>query len=101
MTLDDIVALAKAGYTSQQISQLSAAAPSPSPSPSPSTSQATATETVTVSEQQPGAPTINDVLNRLNMLAIQQTQQPAPQTVDDVLASIINPPDLTGGANNA
>lgn len=90
MTNKDVLTLAKAGFTAQQIAALNAVKPA----------EATITN---VSAPQ----TTNDSLDKLNNQlqtltgqmqknAITFMQQPAPQDTDSILAEIINPPSIIG-----
>ena len=85
-TANDVLALVRAGYNSQQIALLSrAAAEQPAQQPA----------------QQPAEKTeagLNDIMQQLQQLtgAIQMnnqinSQQPQPETVDDILAAVIEP----------
>lgn len=83
MKIDDVLALAKAGFTAQQISVMAKTVdPVEAPSPSPAPAPAPVTET---------GPDTDAVLKQLRILGIQQSTQPPRETVDDILASIINP----------
>lgn len=103
MQLNDIIALAKAGFTAEQIgalAQLPADQPQPDPQPAPQPEP-----------QQPAPDPLQTVLaelgvlkgqiQQINVAGAQQPQpQPAPQpelTGVDVLANIIAPP-RQGGA---
>lgn len=90
MTNQDVLTLAKAGFTAQQIAALNSVKPA----------EATITN---VSAPQ----TKNDSLDQLNKQlqtltgqmqknAITFMQQPAPQDTDSILAEIINPPSIIG-----
>ena len=93
-TANDVLALARAGYNSQQIALLSrAAGEQPAPQqPAPQPAQPA---------QQPAQKTeagLGDIMQQLQQLtgAIQMnnqinSQQPQPETVDDILASVIEP----------
>lgn len=90
MKTDDILTLAKAGFNAQQISALAAIQATPAPAPAPAPTPAPAQQN-----------TIDDVMKELGLLqsniqnaAMANVQQPQVETVDDVLASIINPPAL-------
>lgn len=92
MTRDDILTLAKAGFTAQQIAALAsvgATPPAPAPAPAPA------------SAPTPG--TVDAILTKLGVLtdtlqssAILSAQQPRPETADDILAHIIAPPRPEG-----
>lgn len=100
MTNDDILTLAKAGFTAQQIAALSAVqpkaepAPAPAPEPAPAPSPAPAVPA-------PEPQTIEQVLAAVNGLNknVQQallagSSQPGSpvETTEQILANIINPP---------
>ena len=108
MNTNDILTLAKAGFTAQQIAALSqlttapataaATAPvaptseapiaQPQPAPVPTPTQAP-TQAPTPSQ----APaTADDVLKAMQQMMLLQTQQPKQPTAEDILAEIINPP---------
>lgn len=82
---NDILVLAKAGFTAQQIGALNNVGTQPAQ---------VAQQPVQVAQQQ-AQPAQNDMLSQimaqLQTNAINQTQQPTQQTTDDILASIINP----------
>lgn len=100
MTQQEILTLAKAGFTAQQIAALSVVNATP---------QANASAPVAASAVQPQTvPTQTDPMTQLNQQIAQLTgmvqasniagaQQPQPETVDDILAQIINPKDIGGG----
>lgn len=100
MTNEDILTLAKAGFTAQQIAALSAvqpkAEPAPAPAPDPAPAPAPA-PAVPAPEPQ----TIEQVLAAVNGLNknVQQallagSSQPGSpvETTEQILANIINPP---------
>ena len=78
MTKNDILALARAGFTAQQISALAQMQP--------------------VQQMQPIGDPFTQQLAQLTQAiqanGILSAQQPEPETADDVLASIINPPKI-------
>ena len=92
MTLADVLALAKAGYTAEQISALSAAEqPDPKPAdPKPDPKPA-----------DPKPDQNGDIIAELRELktailnsAVLGAQMPKPQDAEAALAAIINPPDV-------
>lgn len=106
MNYEDIILLVKAGYTRDQIAAMQAPAPTPAPAePAPAPAP-------TPTPAEPPAPTkpqgiedltqmlsaefakLNDAIVKANL---QQAQQPPQESVDDILASIINPPQKTSG----
>lgn len=116
MNYEDIILLVKAGYTRDQISAMQAPAPTPTPAPAPAPTPAPAepapAPAPTLTQAEPPAPPksqgiedlskmlaaefakLNDAIVKANL---QQAQQPPQESVDDILASIINPPQKTVG----
>ena len=106
MNYEDIILLVKAGYTRDQIAAMQAPAPTPTLEPAP----AQAPEpTPAPAEPEPHKPQgiedlsqmlaaqfakLNDAIVKANL---QQAQQPPQESVDDILASIINPPQKQSG----
>lgn len=104
MNYEDIILLVKAGYTRDQIAAMQAPAPTPAPEPAP----APAPEPTPAPAPTPAVQGINDLsqmlaaefakLNDAIVKAnLQQAQQPPQESVDDILASIINPPQKQSG----
>lgn len=97
MELSDVLTLAKAGFSAAQISALAAVQPkaqNPEPTPAPAPAPAPT----------PGADKFDEVLKQLGILnqtvqgnAINGASMPKEESVGDILASIINPPDIVGG----
>lgn len=116
MNYEDIILLVKAGYTRDQIAAMQAPAPTPSPAPAPEPTPAPApaptpapTPAPAPAEPEPPKPQgiedlsqmlaaefakLNDAIVKANL---QQAQQPPQESVDDILASIINPPQKQSG----
>lgn len=116
MNYEDIILLVKAGYTRDQIAAMQAPAPTPAPAqaptpaPAPALAPAQAPEpTPAPAEPEPPKPQgiedlsqmlaaefakLNDAIVKANL---QQAQQPPQESVDDILASIINPPQKQSG----
>lgn len=114
MNYEDIILLVKAGYTRDQIAAMQAAAPTPTPAPAPAPTPAPAPApapepTPAPAEPEPPKPQgiedlsqmlaaefakLNDAIVKANL---QQAQQPPQESVDDILASIINPPQKQSG----
>lgn len=98
MKLDDIVALAKAGYTAEQISQLASVGGAPAKQEEAAQPPAEH-ETLAEHETQAKPDPMEAMLSQLSQLtaAIQAngilgSTQPKKPTADDILASIIAPP---------
>lgn len=98
MTNEDILVLAKAGFTAQQIAALGAVTKAPEPAPAPTPEPVPAPEPIAPA---PAPQTIEQVLAAVNGLNknVQQallagSSQPAAavETTDQILANIINPP---------
>lgn len=117
MTYDDIVTLAKAGFTAEQIARLSAVQNTAQPTvPTAPIAQPTVPTAPIAQPTQPAVPTvpavppvqgqnpipanspdyilqaINNVNDTMRQMQINMTNQPKPETADDIIASIINPP---------
>lgn len=96
MTMQDILTLAKAGYTAAQISALAAAEQTrPQPDPKPADPQPDPKPADPKPEQN------GDIIAELRELktailnsAMLGTQMPKPQDAEAALAAIINPPDV-------
>lgn len=95
-TIEKVLALANAGYTKDEISQLLAVQdpepekqPEQTPAPEPEKQPDPAPQPVT------GMDALNARLDRLiarmEQESINRSQQPQPETADDILASIIRP----------
>ena len=91
MTMQDILTLAKAGYTAAQISALAAAEQPKPPEQKPPEQK----------PQEPKPPEQPDILSELREIksailagAYMGAQQPATQDAESALAAIINPPDV-------
>ena len=127
MNYEDIILLVKAGYTRDQIVAMQAPVPTPAPAPAPAPAPESAPEPTpapaepaqaapaeppaqpTPAEPAPPKPQgiedlsqmlaaefakLNDAIVKANL---QQAQQPPQESVDDILASIINPPQKQSG----
>ena len=107
MNYEDIILLVKAGYTRDQIAAMQAPAEPPAPPAPPAPAEPPAPPTPAAPE--PPKPQgiedlsqmlaaefakLNDAIVKANL---QQAQQPPQESVDDILASIINPPQKQSG----
>ena len=115
---EEILTLAKAGFTAQQIaalSQVGSAAPTVDTTVPTAPTGAQVTTAPAVQTQQPTTPapaapaptapqgaTADDILKAISGLSaqvttglIQSTPQPTPATAESILAEIINPPQKT------
>ncbi len=91
-TNNDILTLARAGFTASQISALNSVGANP-PAPAPKLVNPAPAGAMTVPAQTYNAnDTLDKILSAIQTSAINSTQQPQPQTTDDILAEIINPP---------
>lgn len=100
MTQNDILILAKAGFTAQQIAALSATqAPAAQAPAAPAAPTAPVAPTVPVAPAAPAAPlTYDQFQHELQKMALLGAHQSGKvETADSVLASIINPPASTEG----
>lgn len=102
MTQNDILILAKAGFTAQQIAALSVtqAPATPAASAAPVASAAPAAPAAPAASAVPAAQaplTYEQFQQELQKMALMGAQQSGVvETADSVLASIINPPANTG-----
>lgn len=107
MNYEDIILLVKAGYTRDQIAAMQAPAEPPAPPAPPAPAEPPAPPAP--AEPEPHKPQgiedlsqmlaaefakLNDAIVKANL---QQAQQPPQESVDDILASIINPPQKQSG----
>lgn len=107
MKIEDIIALAGAGFSKQDIIKIAGTGsiPTPTPAPAPILTPTPASAPVSVPAQVPG--NTQDVFNqrmgvldnRLDEITrliqvgnLSNSQIPEPPTTNDMLASIINPP---------
>ena len=105
MKIEDIIALAGAGFSKQDIIKIAGTVSAPAPAPAPIQTPTPAPAPVPVPAQVPG--NTQDVFNqrmgvldnRLDEITrliqvgnLSNSQIPEPPTTDDMLASIINPP---------
>ena len=89
MNTSDILTLAKAGFTANQIAALASAIAAPAPEPKPEP------------KPEPAPDPVQEVLTKLGVLTdaihangVLNGTQPKRETADDILAAIIAPPDL-------
>ena len=105
MDIKDIIALANAGFTAQQIATMATTAPAPAPVPAPAPAPAPVPVPAPASVPAPApAPVpVDPIMEQLKALttavqtnAIINSQLPItqPETPEDILASIINPPTI-------
>lgn len=108
MNYSDIIALARAGFTAQQIAQMSQA----EQTPAPVQQEQTPAPVPAVEQQEPAPATVQQTPDQLSailaeMQTLKQTMQaqnrqnaelipPAPQSAQDILSSIIAPPKKNG-----
>ena len=98
---DNILVLAKAGFTAQQIAALNMVGAQPQPQPQPIQETKPQPQPIpeTRPEPVPQGASIDDVLKSVEGLTktfqngfMMSAQQPQPVTAEDILAKIINPP---------
>lgn len=109
MNYEDIILLVKAGYTRDQIAAMQApaqTAPAEPTPPAPAEPPAEPPAQPTPADPKPQGiedlsqmlaaefAKLNDAIVKANL---QQAQQPPQESVDDILASIINPPQKQSG----
>ena len=104
MNYEDIILLVKAGYTRDQIAAMQAPAEPPAPQAPPAPAEPPAPPTPAPPKPQgledlsqmlaAEFAKLNDAIVKANL---QQAQQPPRESVDEILASIINPPQKQSG----
>ena len=108
MNYSDIIALARAGFTAQQIAQMAQAEPAPAPvtqEPAPAPVPQKPAPAPVPQEPTPAPDQFSAIL--AEMQTLKQTMQaqnrqnaelipPAPQSAQDILSSIIAPPKKNG-----
>lgn len=105
MEMNDILTLARAGFTAQQIGALSAIGKEKE-APAQTASTQSFLNNNTSNPVSPGAvpgvqasaaPSMQDLMSVMQNMNIMMSNQPQTDSVDDILASIINPPDSQAG----
>lgn len=98
MKKEDIITLAKAGFTAQQIAQLAADGPEAAPAapdPAPAAPEQAPAPAVNPDLVQQLLDRFDGIENKLQRAALRNTQQDLNEdTADKILASIINPPGM-------
>ena len=103
MKIEDIIALAGAGFSKQDIIKIAGSVSAPVPAPAPIQTPTPASAPASVSAPVPAQDVFNQRMGVLdNRLAeitkliqvgnLSNSQIPEPPTTEDMLASIINPP---------
>lgn len=103
MKIEDIIALAGAGFNKQDIIKIAGTVSAPVPAPAPIQTPTPASAPVSVSVPVPAQDVFNQRMgvldNRLDEITkliqvgnLSNSQIPEPPTTEDMLASIINPP---------
>ena len=98
ININDVLDLARAGYNREEIAALLGAAPQ-DPKPHDPKPQDPKPQDPKPQDPQPAQPDMAALVARMEELTrtiqatnVLQSRQPAPETVDDILASIIRPP---------
>ena len=114
MNYEDIILLVKAGYTRDQIAAMQTPPTPAEPQTPPAPAEPAPAEPQTPpapAEPAPAQPNPTEIGDLVQMLSaefaklnaaivkanLQQAQQPPQESVDDILASIINPPQKSSG----
>lgn len=103
MKIEDIIALAGAGFSKQDIIKIAGTVSAPAPAPAPIQTPTPASAPASVSAPVPAQDIFNQRMgvldNRLDEITkliqvgnLGNSQIPEPPTTEDMLASIINPP---------
>lgn len=112
MRAEEVLKLVNAGFTKEEIIKMEADVnPQPQPQPQPQENQKEVEEPEKpealeqpqqpIDNKQVGIPAalnetlakLNDAITQLQQQAVMNSQQPAKLSTDDILASIINPPN--------
>ena len=94
MTMQDILTLAKAGYTAAQISALAAAEQEPKQEPKPEPKQEPKQEPKKPEQEPDIIAELREIKSAILAGAYMGAQQPTTQDAESALAAIINPPDV-------
>ena len=94
MTMQDILTLAKAGYTAAQISALAAAEQEPKQEPKQPEQKQPEQKQEPKQEQPDIIAELREIKSAILAGAYMGAQQPATQDAESALAAIINPPDV-------
>lgn len=99
MTTQEILTLLNAGYTKQEIMALDAGTPAPEPTPDPAPEPPPAPDPAPDAANQFAGmlqtmftqfgDRMQSIMQKMNL---QSAEQPVPESAQDVIASIINPP---------
>lgn len=103
MKIEDIISLAGAGFSKQDIIKIAGTVSAPAPAPAPIQTPTPASAPASVSAPVPAQDVFNQRMgvldNRLDEITkliqvgnLSNSQIPEPPTTEDMLASIINPP---------
>ena len=103
MKIEDIIALAGAGFSKQDIIKIAGTVSAPAPAPAPIQTPTPASAPASVTAPVPAQDVFNQRMgvldNRLDEITkliqvgnLSNSQIPEPPTTEDMLASIINPP---------
>ena len=90
-TINDVLTLARAGFTAAQIAAMTAAPAPTAPAPAAPAPAAPAPAAPAPAAPTPADP-LEQILTQLRLNALNAAQQPPAQSVDEILAEIINPP---------
>lgn len=103
MKIEDIIALAGAGFSKQDIIKIAGTVSTPASAPIQTPTPASAPASATVPAQDVFNQRMGVLDNRLDEITrliqvgnLSNSQIPEPPTTEDMLASIINPPELGG-----
>lgn len=99
MKIEDIIALAGAGFSKEDIVKIAGTVSTPAPAPAPAPASAPASVSAPVPAQDVFNQRMGVLDNRLDEITkliqvgnLSNSQIPEPPTTEDMLASIINPP---------
>lgn len=97
MKIEDIIALAGAGFSKQDIIKIAGTVSTPAPAPAPASAPAPVSAPVPAQDvfnQRMGVldNRLDEITKLIQVGNLSNSQIPEPPTTEDMLASIINPP---------
>lgn len=99
MKTDDILELIRAGYTKDEIMEMEGEpVPTPAPDPAPDGGEVQEFAGMMQAMLDQFGNRMQTIMQNLNLSG---AQQPQPEGVRDIIASVINPPGRNGGKKNA
>lgn len=99
MNSNDVLALVKAGFTKEEIAQMAKAESANTHAKTEEKKEEQRTETKTETVNTTLEEKFDALMEKLNGMNFLGASQPNEETVDDIIANIINPPEQFPGNN--